>query len=152
ADFDKTRPERGHLQIVQGAVGSGKSLFMQRYYDFLQPEEDARRTRWSFIDFNSAPPNLADAQDWLCSKFAEDFERRNSDLDLFTMQCLRGIFSRNIQKRKGVYETLRISSPEAEQAARGADLRAWQDSPKELARGIADYTLGSRQEILVVVL
>ena len=28
SDFDKSRPEKGQLQIIQGAVGSGKSLFL----------------------------------------------------------------------------------------------------------------------------
>lgn len=31
AEFDKERPPGGQLQIVQGAVGSGKSLFINRY-------------------------------------------------------------------------------------------------------------------------
>jgi hypothetical protein len=36
--------------------------------------------------------------------------------------------------------------------ARANDLRAWQDDPEESARGISDYVLGSRHEILVVVM
>src|SRR5580658_363327 len=34
-DFDESRPTGGQLQIVQGAVGSGKSLFTRRYKEVL---------------------------------------------------------------------------------------------------------------------
>jgi hypothetical protein len=57
-DFDQERPQGGQLQIIQGAVGSGKSLFVNRYHDMLQPPEAAARTRWAFIDFNFAPPTF----------------------------------------------------------------------------------------------
>jgi hypothetical protein len=152
SDFDKERPIGGQLQIIQGAVGSGKSLFVNRYHDVLQPQEAAARTRWAFVDFNFAPPNLSSAYGWLCEKFAEDFQERNPQLDLSSLQTLRGIFSRNIQKNKGVYEALRKASPEREEIARAEDLRRWHDDPRELARGIADYVLGSRREVLAVVL
>src|SRR5579872_139952 len=150
--FDKERPPGGQLQIVQGAVGSGKSLFVNRYHDVLQPEDAAERTRWAFIDFNFAPPNLSTAYEWLCSKFAEDFQSRNAQLDLSSLQALRGIFSRNIQRRKGVYEALGKASQQEEAIARAQDLRHWQDDPKELCKGIAQYILGSRHEVLVVVM
>src|ERR1035441_10668339 len=42
--FDTERPDHGQLQIIQGPVGSGKSLFIRRYKDVLQPESEAART------------------------------------------------------------------------------------------------------------
>ncbi|MGO9271594.1 MAG: type I restriction endonuclease [Terriglobia bacterium] len=57
-EFDELRPEAGQLQIVQGAVGSGKSLFIRRYKEALQSAELRERTRWAFIDFNSSPPSF----------------------------------------------------------------------------------------------
>jgi hypothetical protein len=152
SNFDKERPPGGQLQIVQGAVGSGKSLFVNRYHDVLQPEDVAERTRWAFIDFNFAPPSLSAAYEWLCAKFVEDFQNRNSQLDLSSLQTLRGIFSRNIQRRKGVYEALGAASQQEEAITRAQDLRQWQDDPKELCRGIAQYVLGSRHDVLVVVM
>src|ERR1039458_7066051 len=52
--FDSERPDHGQLQIIQGPVGSGKSLFIRRYKDVLQPESDGARTKWAIIDFNAA--------------------------------------------------------------------------------------------------
>jgi hypothetical protein len=151
-EFDQQRPLRGHLQIVQGAVGSGKSLFMYRYRDVLQPPNDRARTRWAFIDFNTAPPDLANAYEWLCKSFIENFERENPTLDLYSPQTLRGIFSRNITKRRAAYEILGRSSQAEEDTAKANDLMHWQDDDKEFARGLGDYILGSRHEILVVVM
>src|SRR5262249_41876773 len=81
AEFDKQRPQRGHLQIIQGAVGSGKSLFMHRYRDVLQSASDAERTRWAFIDFNAAPPDISNAYGWLCKTFIENFSQENPSIE-----------------------------------------------------------------------
>ena len=37
-DFVSARPPEGQLQIIQGSVGAGKSLFIRRYQQVLQPE------------------------------------------------------------------------------------------------------------------
>jgi hypothetical protein len=37
--FHSGKHHRGQLQIIQGGVGSGKSLFARRYRDFLEPRE-----------------------------------------------------------------------------------------------------------------
>jgi hypothetical protein len=154
AGFDKDRPEHGQLQIVQGSVGAGKSLFIRRYCDVLQPEVDAKRTRWAFIDFNTSG-NLADASgadSWLYQTFAESFQAENPEIDLSSGEVLRGVFSKNIQRRKSIYDGLRQVSPQEAATAKAKDLMIWQDDPKELTRGIANYILGSRREILVTIM
>ena len=37
AQLDEERPASGQLQIIQGAVGAGKSLFIRRYKEVLNP-------------------------------------------------------------------------------------------------------------------
>ena len=151
-DFSKSKPRGGQLQIIQGAVGSGKSLFMRRYRGVLQVPEMKSRTRWAFIDFNGSPADLSHAERWLCSAFAESFEGENPSIDLSAPEVLRGVFSKNIQRRRAIYDGLAASSKEAEGIARAGDLAKWQDDPEEMARGIANYILGIRQEILVAVM
>ena len=152
SDFNRERPQGGQIQIIQGAVGSGKSLFTRRYKEVLQSEKLAEVTRWAFVDFNSSPADLAHAEKWLCNIFAESFQRENPGVDLTSGDVLRGIFSRNIQRRRGIYELLEATSPEKAATAKADDLRIWQDDPEETARGIANYVLGSRQEVLITVL
>jgi hypothetical protein len=152
SEFNRLRPETGQLQIVQGAVGSGKSLFVRRYKELLQPEREASRTRWAFVDFNYAPPDLSNAVKWLCNTFVESFMQENPSLDISSGAVLRGIFSRNIQMRKAIYTDLERSSPEQGAITRASDLARWQDDPEEMVRGIANYILGIRQEVLIGVM
>lgn len=57
--FRESRPDVGQLQLITGGVGTGKSLFARRYKEVLQPFDQAKSSRWAFVDFNSAPPSLA---------------------------------------------------------------------------------------------
>ena len=142
----------GHLQLIQGSVGAGKSLFIERYKRQLQPPEAKARTKWATINFNSAPVSLVGAEKWLCKQFIESFQAENPDIDFGSIAVLRGIFSRKIQSRKPIYSIIEASSPEKADVQRAEDLIAWQDDPEEYTRGIADYIIGSRSEALVVVM
>lgn len=152
AEFAKESRETGHLQLIQGSVGSGKSLFMERYRQQLQPESAKAVTKWATIDFNNAPVSLVNAEDWLCQTFIDSFQQENSDFDMGAASVIRGIFSRNIQRRKAVYAEFERSSAARAAEARAVDLAKWQDNFQETARGIAEYILGSRNEVLVVVM
>ena len=152
ATFAEKRPETGQLQIIQGAVGSGKSLFIERYKEVLQPEESRSKTRWSVIDFNTAPVTLSGAEQWLCETFIESFVKENPQVDLSLPQISRSVYSRKLQSRRPVYAEYEKISAERAILARAEDLAKWQDQPLETASGIADYVLGSRREVLVVVM
>ncbi len=139
AEFRAQRPGQGQLQIIQGSVGTGKSLFIRRYKELLQPKEDAPRTYWAFIDFNPSPKDLSASEIWLCTAFVESFGRENPAFDLSSNDSLRRLFSRHLQRRRGVYDEIaKVSRPEAG-LARARDLANWQDDPVEVAQGIAQY-------------
>jgi hypothetical protein len=150
--FNEMRPSGGQLQIIQGSVGSGKSLFIRRYREAMQSPTLADQSRWAFVDFNASPTDLSNAERWLCTAFSESFQRENPTIDTTSYSVLRGIFSRNVQKRKPIYDELAKTSPEQAAVAKANDLAAWQDDPEQTARGIAEYVLGSRNEILIVVM
>ncbi len=69
--FDEERPAAGQLQIIQGAVGAGKSLFIRRYKEVLQPPALMARCRWAWVDFGSGSFDLSNAQVWLARAFNE---------------------------------------------------------------------------------
>jgi hypothetical protein len=151
-EYSRIRPESGQLQIIQGSVGSGKSLFARRYKELLQPKEHSERCRWSFIDFNSSPADLSHAEEWLCKSFIEGFERENPTLDLSSKGVLRGVLSRNIQKRRVIYDDLEKKAPDQAAVLKATDLAKWQDDASEMTEGLANYVLGIRKDSLVVVL
>ena len=152
--FGDDRPEEGELQIIQGAVGSGKSLFIRRFKEVLQPANQVSQTFWTFVDFNGAPPSLdnPEAQKWLCGRFIASFEEENPRIDLTAPEVLRGIFSRNIQRRRAIYEDVRLNSPEQAALLRASDLAKWQEDPLLFVEGLCSYVLGGRDEILVAVM
>jgi hypothetical protein len=152
AAFAKAGMHSGHLQIIQGAVGSGKSLFMERYKQTLQPEEAKEKTKWATIDFNSAPVSLEGAEKWLCEKFIESFRGENTDIDFTSLSVVRGVYSRKIQLRRPIYAQIEKASPQEAEIAKAKDLMEWQDNAEETARGIAEYVMGGRQLSLVVVM
>lgn len=154
ARFGDDRPEEGQLQIIQGAVGSGKSLFIRQFKELLQPADQAKRTCWVFVDFNGSPPSLnnPEAQKWLCQRIIESFENENSSIDLTAPVALRGIFSRNIQRRRAIYDDVLANSPEQAALLRAGDLAKWQEDPILYVEGLCSYILGGRREILVLVM
>jgi hypothetical protein len=152
AEFARPERETGHLQLIQGAVGSGKSLFMERYKQMLQPEKAKAVTKWARIDFNSAPASLKDAGKWLCRSFINSFQQENPDIDFGSLSVIRGIYSRKIQKRKVIYAEFEKISAERAALTRAEDLAKWQEEPEETAQGIAEYILGGRHEQLVIVM
>lgn len=151
-EFAKPNRRAGHLQLIQGAVGSGKSLFMERYKQILQPEAARERTKWATIDFLSAPVSLSGAETWVCRRFIASFQAENPDIDFTAISVLRGIYSRKILQRKPIYVEFEKASAQSAAEARAADLAKWQEDPEETTRGIADYVLGQRGEALVVVM
>jgi hypothetical protein len=153
SEFAVQRPKQGQLQIIQGSVGSGKSLFIRRYQQVLQSVELKERTRWAWVDFNSGPPDLTNAQVWLCETFAKSFEEENPEIDMSSLEVLKGIFSKQVQRRKPIYDDVAKSNPESAARIRGEDLISWQDNPVELARGLGNYVMGVRHnEVLIVVM
>src|SRR5215813_890300 len=151
-DYSGAEQKGGQLQIIQGGVGSGKSLFARRYRDLLEPEEMKGSNFWAFVDFGASPPSLKEAERWFCQSFVESFERENPSIGIYDPDVQKGIFSRKIQQRRGYYETLRTASHEDEIRARATDLATWQADPIALAEGIAEYISGIKQKNLVVVM
>ena len=94
--FDEERPGSGQLQIVQGAVGAGKSLFIRRYKEVLQSPALSAKCRWAWVDFGSGSFDLANAQAWLCRSFNESFQAENPDIDFSSREVLWGIFAKQI--------------------------------------------------------
>jgi hypothetical protein len=151
-EFQRTHAGSGQLQIIQGGVGSGKSLFVRRYRDLLEPEDLKQSNYWSFVDFNFSPASVKGAEDWLCESFVSGFEKENPRIDIYANETLRGIFSRKIQQHKAYYEQLRSISAEEETRARARHIAEWQSDLIALSDGISNLIMGVMNKNLIVVL
>ena len=151
-DFTEQEQRSGQLQIIQGGVGSGKSLFARRYRELLEPEELKAVNYWAFIDFNASPASLEGAERWLSQSFVESFERENAGLQLYDEDVLKGVFSRGIQQRRAYYDKLHTISNHEDVRARASDIVDWQSDPMVFSVGIADYVMRITRKNLIVVM
>lgn len=72
--------------LIIGGVGSGKSMFIERYYKHLINDHVRANTLWCVIDFNTAPQNIENLETWMCKEFIDDFSKRNGDDDFFHLK------------------------------------------------------------------
>ena len=77
----------GKVQLIVGSVGAGKSTFTYRFYNHLLPDRIKEKTMWSFIDFNTLPPELGSIRDWVCEKFISSFQSEN-EIDLYSAEVI----------------------------------------------------------------
>lgn len=150
--YEKDRPREGQLQLITGRVGAGKSLFIRRYKEVLQPGSERSDRYWSFIDFNTGPSDLRNAQTWLAESFLRSFVEENPNFDIYDGDNLERIFSVELNRQKGIYAKLaNISTADAEKQ-KIQDLSNWKDDPLKLTLGLCRFIGGERRQTVIVVM
>ena len=152
SEFEVSRPREGQLQLITGRVGAGKSLFIRRYKEILQPEDARAERHWAFIDFNTGPADLRTAQAWLCETFLRSFQEENPTFDMYSAEALEQIFAIELNRQKGIYERLSAISPEKAALRRIDDLAVWKEDAQKLALGLCRYFGGTKRELVAVVM
>ncbi|MGA7453679.1 MAG: hypothetical protein WBW73_21200, partial [Rhodoplanes sp.] len=72
----------GRVQLIVGAVGSGKSLFIRRFYKRILPDDLKKKTMWAFINFNTELKSPAEIREAVALGFIKSFaELNNVDFD-----------------------------------------------------------------------
>ncbi len=150
--FDQGRPKEGQLQLITGRVGAGKSLFIRRYINLLQPPNEKPNRLWSIVNFNDAPADLRDAQNWLCEAFLQSFVEENPDLDIYGEAALEHVFAVELNKQRGIYSALEKISKEDAQRKRISDIEGWKKDPQTLAFGICRYFGGIQRKLVAIVM
>lgn len=141
----------GQLQLITGGVGSGKSLFIRRYKELLQPADQKSIVHWAFIDFNNAPKSLSEAERWICESFINSFNAEN-DYDASDSANWSQVFAVDLAKRKAIYEEVALSSESQAVVLKASDLREWAADYKRLASGLSRFVTGDKRETIVVVM
>jgi len=82
----------GRVQLIVGAVGSGKSLFIRRFFKRLMPEELQKKTLWAFLNFNTELKSAEELREAVCGQFIQSFCEINN-IDLEDLDYQEKIFS-----------------------------------------------------------
>jgi len=149
--YAKRLPATGQIQLLIGPVGAGKSLFCQRYYRFLQPDDVRKSCRWAFIDFNDAPDDLANAEKWVCGQFIKSICAEHPSSDLYTEENLRRIFAPDINRSEQMYAKARALDPIGWEMRLADDLKAWTNDSVKFAKEICRYLIGDARQAVAVV-
>lgn len=149
--YDADRPADGAMQIITGSVGAGKSLFVRRYKELLQPPEIAKKCHWAFINLNNAPPKLENLREWVCQKFVESVQEEGAPINLVDADMQEKIFAANLHSRKAYYDRMNSVGQRKGDLEAARDIEQWRQDPETSATAIARYLHGDRGENLVVV-
>jgi hypothetical protein len=126
--------------LIVGGVGTGKSMFIERYLNYLIDDDIKSGTYWSVVDFNHAPDELSNLEKWVCQEFNKEFSLRNGDEHFFDFENLKRYFAPDIsQRERGVYKLLKETSNEEYVKEITRDIKSWVDDPIKLSEGITRY-------------
>jgi hypothetical protein len=87
---------RGRMHLIIGSRGSGKSLFIARFFSHLMPESLKKNAVWCVVDFNRAPSSIDNIEDYICEKFLENAE--NLQFDPHSLEGLNRVFAVEINR------------------------------------------------------
>lgn len=149
--YSQRRSVSGQMQLVTGGVGAGKSLFARRYKEFLQPAQLKNRNHWSFLNFNNAPDDPKQWQDWVCETFVASLREEGSSVDASDEETQESIFAPDLAEKKAYYDRMERAQPGRRDLEMARDIEAWRQDSKKLTTSIARYIQGDRGENLIVV-
>src|SRR5712691_1757784 len=136
------------IHLIIGARGSGKSLFIARFFSHLIPHRLKERAVWCVIDFNRAPSTINDIEDYnICDKFIE--EAQNLGFDPFGLDGLNRIFSVEINRLSRGALSLLADETER-QRVMAAELLKLSSNKRGFALRLARHVTGDMDRPLIV--
>ncbi|TGQ41174.1 hypothetical protein [Mesorhizobium sp. M00.F.Ca.ET.216.01.1.1] len=139
------------VQLIVGAVGSGKSTFMRRYYRRLMTKEVRDKTLWSFVNFNATGPELEGVTKFIAEQFLQSFGRENQ-IDIYDLETVQRIFSAELNRFERGPAKMLVSADRAEYVRkRTALLESLMADPIKFTEAIARHYSGERHLGLVVL-
>jgi hypothetical protein len=80
------------------------------------------------------------------------FQEENPTFDIYSAGALEQIFAIELNRQRGIYESLSAISPEKAALRRIDDLAAWKEDAQKLAFGISRYFGGTKRELVAAVM
>lgn len=141
----------GRVQLVVGAVGAGKSLFIRRFYRRMLPQEVAANTMWAFIDFNVQFPDGQNLRDIIADRFIRSFEETNS-IDLQVLEMAEKLFHPEMRRfDQGPAKQLLPSNKQQFDHQRYLHMRDLMANKEALVRATSRHFISEKRKGIVVV-
>jgi hypothetical protein len=147
ARYQSDIASHGRIHLIVGARGSGKSLFIARFFAHLIPHSLKQHSVWCVIDFNRAPSNIGNVEDYICEKFIEAVQ--NVGFDPFDLDGLNRVFSVEINRLQRGALSLLADEGERQRVMATELLKLCSDK-KMLALRLARHLTGEMDRPLIV--
>jgi hypothetical protein len=82
----------GRVQLIVGAVGSGKSLFIRRFFKRVLPQDLKQKTMWAFLNFNTELKGAEELRHAVSEMFIQSFCELNN-INLEELETTEKLFS-----------------------------------------------------------
>lgn len=143
-----TGSNKGYIQLIIGGVGSGKTTFIKRFFNYLLEPSLKEKLAICRLNFNHAQ---GDIQRWVCDRLIDDVRKYyGSVVDLSEEAGLLAVFSKEIKDNKGAYDLLRKSNRPAYEARLANDLLNWMADRPIFVRGLARLLAERRRGLMVI--
>lgn len=139
------------MQLIIGAVGSGKSLFIKRFYTKLLDEEIRKNSIWAFINFNVGYETKEILEDWVAKQFIEEIEKNAAIQGINILDEIENVFATEINRRRVQYNMLKGISEEKYKERLANDLLEWQNDKKMYLTCLSRYLSGEKGITIIVV-
>jgi GTPase SAR1 family protein len=149
--FSLSPSSNARVQLIIGSVGAGKSTFIRRFYRRLMTQEVAKKTRWSFLNFNVMPPGLEGLKTWIAEQFAQSFAEINN-IDVYEADQVEKIFGAELRRFERSPAKALYNNDRTEYVRRRTDLLdQLSKDPVKLAESIARHFGGEISLGIVIV-
>lgn len=146
----KMKKKPSKLQLIVGPVGSGKSLFIERFYKTILTQEIKNKVIWIKIDFNTLPESKEILENQLCEIFIEQIRESAAEHKIDIDDNIEVIFNKKINENKSIYKKLQAVSEKDYLIQLKNDLLSWKENLHLFVSCIAGY-LSSLSKTIVII-
>ncbi len=141
----------GRVQLIVGAVGSGKSLFIRRFFKRVLPPELQQNTMWAFLNFNVELKGPHEVRQAVAESFIASFCELN-DIDIDELETIEKMFSHELAAfDRGPAKLLKRSDEQRYNQQRYFEIKKLLDNKEAVASAISRHYSGEKRKSLVVV-
>ena len=141
----------GRVQLIVGAVGSGKSLFIRRFFKRVLPEDLKQKTMWAFLNFNTELKGPEELRHAVAESFVQSFCELNN-VDLVDHENIERLFSHEMAAfDRGPAKLLKGANDQQYNQQRYFLLKELVEDKERVATAISRHYTGEKRRGLVVV-
>ncbi len=147
----QTARAAGRVQLIVGAVGSGKSLFIRRFFKRVLPPELQQKTMWAFLNFNVELKGAQELRQAVAEAFINSFCEING-IDADDLETIERLFSHEMAAfDRGPARILRKTNEQQYNQQRYFELKRLISDKEAVAGAITRHYSGEKRKGIVVV-